>query len=74
MFPSSFSVQEFSLSYLSHPQMKGYPDRIQSCTTTHFEGAIAVIDPDSSWVARWQRTCACFLGVSSTSIIDTFHS
>lgn len=38
-------------------QMKGYPDRIQACTTTHFEGAIAVINPEDSWVARWQRTC-----------------
>ena len=44
--------------------MKGYPDRIQSCTTTHFEGVIAVIDPDNSWVARWQRTCTSFLSVS----------
>ena len=38
--------------------MKGYPDRIQSCTTTHFEGVISVINPEDSWVARWQRTCA----------------
>lgn len=38
--------------------MKGSPDRIQGCTTTQFDGVIAVIDPDSSWVARWQRTCA----------------
>ncbi|KAI0687363.1 transcription initiation protein spt4 [Earliella scabrosa] len=38
-------------------QMKGYADRIQSCTTTHFEGVIAVINPEDSWVARWQRTC-----------------
>lgn len=38
--------------------MKGYADRIQSCTTTHFEGVISVINPEDSWVARWQRTCA----------------
>ncbi|KAI0922102.1 hypothetical protein AcV5_000484 [Taiwanofungus camphoratus] len=36
-------------------QMKGYPDRIQACTTTHFDGVIAVIDPETSWVGRWQR-------------------
>ena len=36
--------------------MKGSPDRIASCTTTQFDGVIAVIDPDQSWVARWQRT------------------
>ncbi|KAI0699801.1 transcription initiation protein spt4 [Cytidiella melzeri] len=37
-------------------QMKGYADRIQACTTTHFDGIISVIDPETSWVARWQRT------------------
>ena len=36
--------------------MKGSPDRISVCTTTYFDGIIAVIDPESSWVARWQRT------------------
>ena len=36
--------------------MKGSPDRIASCTTTQFDGVISVIDPDNSWVARWQRT------------------
>ena len=38
--------------------MKGSPDRIQACTTTHFDGSIAVVDPEKSWVARWQRTSA----------------
>ena len=41
-------------------QMKGSPDRIQACTTTHFDGTISVIDPEKSWVARWQRTSASF--------------
>lgn len=46
-------------------QMKGYADRIQACTTTHFDGIIAVIDPETSWVARWQRTCECRLSSAS---------
>jgi transcription elongation factor SPT4 len=37
--------------------MKGSPDRISVCTTTYYDGVIAVIDPESSWVARWQRIC-----------------
>lgn len=40
-----------------HLQMKGSPDRIQSCTSTYFDGIIALIDPETSWVGRWQRTC-----------------
>ncbi|PIL36603.1 transcription factor [Ganoderma sinense ZZ0214-1] len=49
-------------------QMKGYPDRIQSCTTTHFEGVIAVIDPDNSWVARWQRTSKYVKGMYAVRV------
>jgi transcription elongation factor SPT4 len=41
--------------------MKGSQDRITSCTTTQFDGVISVIDPDNSWVARWQRTGLTFL-------------
>ncbi|KAJ7179597.1 transcription elongation factor SPT4 [Mycena filopes] len=37
-------------------QMKGSGDRITVCTTTHFDGVIAVVDPETSWVAKWQRT------------------
>lgn len=37
-------------------QLKDNPDRILSCTTASFDGVIAVIDPETSWVARWQRT------------------
>ncbi|KAI0366227.1 transcription initiation protein spt4 [Pilatotrama ljubarskyi] len=49
-------------------QMKGYPDRIQACTTTHFEGAIAVINPEDSWVARWQRTSKYVRGMYAVRV------
>ncbi|PAV20571.1 transcription initiation Spt4 [Pyrrhoderma noxium] len=44
-------------------QMKQSQDRVLTCTTTHFEGVIAVIDPESSWVARWQRTAKYVRGM-----------
>ena len=34
--------------------MKGSQDRVAACTTTHFEGVIAIVDAES-WVGRWQR-------------------
>ncbi|KAJ7122936.1 transcription elongation factor SPT4 [Mycena epipterygia] len=37
-------------------QMKNSGDRVTACTTTYFDGVIAVIDPETSWVAKWQRT------------------
>ena len=29
-------------------------DRVQSCTTSNFEGMVAMMKPDDSWVARWE--------------------
>jgi transcription elongation factor SPT4 len=43
--------------------MTNNSERIASCTTTYFDGVIAVVDPEASWVARWQRTCAFCLFV-----------
>ncbi|KAI0031562.1 hypothetical protein K488DRAFT_86686 [Vararia minispora EC-137] len=37
--------------------MQGSSDRIRACTTIYFDGIIANIDPERSWVSRWQRTC-----------------
>ncbi|KAL4075581.1 Spt4/RpoE2 zinc finger-domain-containing protein [Scleroderma yunnanense] len=49
-------------------QMKGSPDRISACTTTYFDGIIAVIDPESSWVARWQRTAKYVRGMYAVRV------
>ena len=36
-----------------------HPDRFLfydfQCTTSYFEGAIAILEPNGSWVAKWQR-------------------
>ncbi|KAJ8085838.1 transcription elongation factor spt4 [Marasmius sp. AFHP31] len=37
-------------------QLRNSPDRISTCTTAYFDGIIANINPESSWVAKWQRT------------------
>mmetsp|Transcript_23949 Transcript_23949/g.35157 ORF Transcript_23949/g.35157 Transcript_23949/m.35157 type:complete len:125 (+) Transcript_23949:113-487(+) len=29
--------------------------RINTCTTSYFEGMISLLEPRGSWVARWQR-------------------
>lgn len=49
-------------------QLRGAPDRIQSCTTTHFDGVIAVINPEESWVARWQRTSKYVRGMYAVRV------
>ncbi|KAG6849755.1 hypothetical protein H0H93_005553 [Arthromyces matolae] len=49
-------------------QMKGNSDRIATCTTTYFDGVIAVIDPENSWVARWQRTSKYVKGMYAAHV------
>ncbi|KAG1739946.1 Spt4/RpoE2 zinc finger-domain-containing protein [Suillus clintonianus] len=49
-------------------QMKGSPDRISVCTTTYFDGIIAVIDAEASWVARWQRTSKYVRGMYAVRV------
>ncbi|KAG8851973.1 transcription elongation factor spt4 [Tulasnella sp. 330] len=37
-------------------QLQDDSDRVASCTSAQFDGLIAMMDPEQSWVARWQRT------------------
>jgi transcription elongation factor SPT4 len=36
-------------------ELRNSPDNVQDCTSAVFEGLIALADPNSSWVAKWQR-------------------
>jgi len=36
-------------------QMKGSADRVAECTSLMWDGMIAMMNPEESWVARWQR-------------------
>ncbi|KIJ32334.1 hypothetical protein M422DRAFT_52905 [Sphaerobolus stellatus SS14] len=49
-------------------QLKSSPDRILSCTSGQFDGIIAVIDPENSWVARWQRTSKYVRGMYAARV------
>ncbi|KIM84040.1 hypothetical protein PILCRDRAFT_6881 [Piloderma croceum F 1598] len=49
-------------------QMKGTTDRYTHCTTTYFDGVISVVDPETSWVARWQRTSKYVRGMYAVRV------
>ncbi|KAH8930019.1 transcription initiation Spt4 [Atractiella rhizophila] len=36
-------------------KMKAEQERVLECTTGTYDGAIALINPEDSWVAKWQR-------------------
>lgn len=36
-------------------EMTGSTERVQECTSGVFDGIIAMVKPEESWVAKWQR-------------------
>ncbi|GAB5586866.1 transcription elongation factor spt4 [Umbelopsis nana] len=36
-------------------QMQGNVERVAECTSANFDGVIAMMRPDESWVGKWQR-------------------
>jgi len=49
-------------------QLKGSLERVDGCTTVQFDGIVAVIDPEKSWVARWQRTSKYVRGMYAVRV------
>ena len=48
------------------------PDRVSTCTTAFFEGTAAIMDPASSWAAKWIRVDSHLPGVYAISVTGTF--
>ena len=36
-------------------RMKNNKDNVYDCTSNNFDGLIAVMSPEDSWVCKWQR-------------------
>lgn len=36
-------------------RMKNNRDNVYDCTSSNFDGMIALMSPEDSWVAKWQR-------------------
>eukprot|EP01039_Chlorochromonas_danica_P003083 gene3083-3371_t len=50
-------------------QLEGNTPRIHECTTAYFEGMVAMIDPEKSWVAKWQRIATYYPGMYAIDVV-----
>ncbi|GFO34802.1 transcription elongation factor spt4 [Plakobranchus ocellatus] len=48
--------------------MKNNRDAVYECTSANFEGLIAMMSPEDSWVAKWQRIERMVKGCYAVSV------
>jgi len=48
--------------------LKNNRDNVFDCTSTNFDGMIALMTPQESWVAKWQRINRCVRGIYAISV------
>ncbi|GMR54976.1 hypothetical protein PMAYCL1PPCAC_25171, partial [Pristionchus mayeri] len=49
-------------------QMKGDPEKVEECTSQNFDGMIAAMSPEDSWVCKWQRILRKARGMYAISV------
>ncbi|KAF1990137.1 transcription elongation factor spt4 [Aulographum hederae CBS 113979] len=49
--------------------LQGNIENIRDCTSTVFEGLIALNDPNGSWVAKWQRLDSYSPGMYAMKVV-----
>uniref|UniRef100_A0A3P8YXC0 Transcription elongation factor SPT4 n=1 Tax=Esox lucius TaxID=8010 RepID=A0A3P8YXC0_ESOLU len=52
----------------SYLQMKGNREMVYECTSSSFDGVIAMMSPEDSWVAKWQRISNFRPGVYAVTV------
>lgn len=48
--------------------MKSDRDKVYMCTSNNFDGMIALMSPEDSWVAKWQRINRFTKGIYAISV------
>ncbi|VDM39867.1 unnamed protein product [Toxocara canis] len=54
--------------------MKGDEEKVGECTSSNFDGMIAVISPEDSWVCKWQKISRKAKGMYAISVSGTLPS
>ncbi|PKI84074.1 transcription elongation factor spt4 [Malassezia vespertilionis] len=49
--------------------MQGSQERVADCTTSNFDGLICMLQPEESWVAKWQRIEKRMVGLYAVKVV-----
>jgi transcription elongation factor SPT4 len=52
-------------------ELKGSPDTVNECTSSNFNGTLALMNPERSWVGKWQRLEGYVPGIYAVQVIGT---
>ncbi|XP_022668008.1 transcription elongation factor SPT4-A-like [Varroa jacobsoni] len=55
-------------------RMRGNREQVHHCTSTQFDGLIALLHPEDSWVAKWQRMAQRLPGIYAVSVTGRLPS
>eukprot|EP00640_Fibrocapsa_japonica_P007879 CAMPEP_0113943426 /NCGR_PEP_ID=MMETSP1339-20121228/23624_1 /TAXON_ID=94617 /ORGANISM="Fibrocapsa japonica" /LENGTH=142 /DNA_ID=CAMNT_0000948289 /DNA_START=14 /DNA_END=442 /DNA_ORIENTATION=- /assembly_acc=CAM_ASM_000762 len=53
-------------------EMASNTDQVNNCTSSFFEGTVALMQPEGSWVARWQRIGSFKPGMYAIEVVGEF--
>ncbi len=48
--------------------MRSNVDAVMDCSSANFDGIVAIMRPEDSWVGRWQRVDKCIPGIYAISV------
>merc|ERR550532_668316 len=48
--------------------MRSNIESVMECTSANFDGIVALMHPEDSWVGRWQRINKCIPGMYAVSV------
>lgn len=54
-------------------RLKNNRERVYDCTSSNFDGLIALMGPEDSWVAKWQRIGRFVKGCYAISVTGRLH-
>lgn len=72
---AQYYLERTSIILLSNLHIKlkaDDPEKCNLCTTAFYEGSVAVMDPRSSWTAKWLRVDNYLPGVYAITVTGQF--